>query len=178
MIPIYVNFNLNERDALYLREMMGKAGLAPKSAVGKAPILVGLNNETGYPHQGVLDFTDNDISASTGTIALRAVFENKDKTLFPGLFARVRIPLGPPQQMLVIPNSAIGNDQQGDYVFVIEANDIVARRSIVKGPLTPDGCAIRSGLTPTDRVVVNGILNARPGAKVLPMESNTPPTKS
>ena len=176
--PIYVNFNLNERDALHLREMMQKVGIAPKSNVGKAPVLVGLNNEEGYPHAGVLDFADNDISASTGTIALRAVFENKDKALFPGLFTRVRIPLGQPQPMVMIPNSAIGNDQQGDYVFVVEANDIVARRSIVKGPLTPDGCAIRSGLTPADRVVVNGILNARPGAKVLPMESSPPPTKS
>jgi len=172
--PIYVNFNLNERDALHLREMMGKAGLAPKSAVGKAPILVGLNNETGYPYQGVLDFTDNDISASTGTIALRAVFENKDKTLFPGLFARVRIPLGPPQQMLVVPNSAIGNDQQGDYVFVVDRDDVVARRSVLKGPLTGEGCAIREGLSAADRVVVNGILNARPGAKVQPIESSTP----
>src|SRR6476659_6957993 len=128
MTPIYVNFNLNERDALHLREMMQKAGLAPKSQVGKAPILVGLNNETGYPHQGVLDFTDNDISASTGTIALRAAFENTDKTLFPGLFVRVRIPLGQPHQMLVVPNSAIGNDQQGDYVYVVEGNDVVGRR--------------------------------------------------
>ena len=98
MAPIFVNFNLNERDALHLREMMQKAGIAPKSNVGKAPVLVGLSNEEGYPHAGVLDFADNDISASTGTIALRAVFENKDKALFPGLFARVRIPLGPPQQ--------------------------------------------------------------------------------
>jgi RND family efflux transporter MFP subunit len=178
MIPIYVNFNLNERDALHLRDMMQKAGIALKSPVGKAPVLVGLNNEEGYPHKGVLDFADNDISASTGTIALRAAFENKDKALFPGLFARVRIPLGQPQPMLVIPNSAIGNDQEGDYVFVVEANDIVARRSIVKGPLTPDGRAIRSGLTATDRVVVNGLLNARPGTKVVPVESNTQPVKS
>jgi len=88
--PIYVNFSLNERDALHLREMMQKAGMAPKSNVGKAPVLVGLNNETDYPHHGVLDFADNDISASTGTIALRAVFENSDKALFPGLFARDR----------------------------------------------------------------------------------------
>ena len=178
--PIYVNFSLNERDALHLREMMQKAGMAPKSNVGKAPVLVGLNNETDYPHQGVLDFADNDISASTGTIALRAVFENSDKALFPGLFARVRIPLGRPQQMLVIPNSCIGNDQQGDYVYVVEANDMVARRSIVKGPLTPDGCAIRSGLTAEDQVVVNGLLNARPGSKVQPTEANTPtpPPKS
>jgi len=174
MIPIYVNFNLNERDALHLREMMQKAGLAPKSNVGKAPVLVGLNNETGYPHHGVLDFADNDISTSTGTIALRAVFENSDKALFPGLFARVRIPLGPPQQMLVIPNSCIGNDQQGDYVFVVEANDVVGRRAVVKGPLTPDGCAIRTGLTAEDRVVVNGLLNARPGSKVQSIEASTP----
>ena len=111
---------------------------------------------------------------STGTIALRAVFENKDKALFPGLFARVRIPLGPPQPMLVIPNSAIGNDQQGDYVFVVDANDVVARRSIVKGPLTPTAALFASGLSAADRVVVNGILNARPGAKVAPMESSTP----
>ena len=173
MIPIYVNFNLNERDALHLREMMQKAGMAPKSNVGKAPVFVGLNNETDYPHQGVLDFADNEISSSTGTIALRAVFENSDKTLFPGLFARVRIPLGPPHQMLVIPNSSIGNDQQGDYVFVLDANDVVARRSVVKGPLTPDGCAIRAGLTIEDRVVVNGLLNARPGSKVQPIEPST-----
>jgi len=177
MTPIYVNFNLNERDALHLREMMQKAGIALKSPVGKAPILVGLNNEEGYPHEGILDFADNEISASTGTIALRAIFENKDKALFPGLFARVRIPLGQPQPMLVIPNSAIGNDQEGDYVFVVEANDIVARRSIVKGSLALDGRAIRSGLTPTDRVVVNGLLNARPGTKVVPIESNTQPIK-
>ena len=175
MTPIYVNFNLNERDALHLREMMQKAGLAPKSQVGKAPIFIGLNNEQGYPHEGVLDFADNDISASTGTIALRAVFENKDKALFPGLFVRVRIPLGQPHQMLVVPNSAIGNDQQGDYVYVVEGNDVVGRRSVVKGPLTPDGCAIREGLTANDRVVVNGILNARPGAKVTPIESSPPP---
>ena len=180
MTPIYVNFNLNERDALHLREMMQKAGLAPKSQVGKAPVFIGLNNEQGYPHDGVLDFADNDISASTGTIALRAVFENKDKALFPGLFVRVRIPLGQPHQMLVVPNSAIGNDQQGDYVYVVDANDVVARRSVVKGPLTPDGCAIRDGLTANDRVVVNGILNARPGTKVTPIESSTPalPPKS
>src|SRR5689334_1619270 len=174
MIPIFVNFNLNERDALHLREMMEKAGMAPKSAVGKAPIFVGLNNETGYPHQGVLDFTDNDISSSTGTIALRAVFENKDKALFPGLFARVRIPLGPPQQMLVIPNSAIGNDQQGDYVFVVDRDDVVARRSVVKGPLIGEGRAVREGLSAADRVVVDGILNAHPGAKVQPIESSPP----
>ena len=170
--PIYVNFSLNERDALHMREMMRRLGMEAKSAVGKAPVLIGLSNEKGYPHEGILDFTDNDISGSTGTIAMRAIFKNDDKALFPGLFARVRIPLGGPQPMLVIPNSAIGNDQQGDHVFVVDANNVVARRTIVKGPLTPEGCAIRSGLTAADRVVVNGLLNARPGEKVTPTESS------
>jgi len=174
LVPIYVNFNLNERDALHMRAMMSQYGLAPKSAVGKAPVLVGLSNEQGYPHKGVLDFTDNNISGSTGTIALRALLSNEDKALFPGLFARVRIPLGEPHPMLVIPNLAIGNDQQGDYVLVVDAGDTVSRRTVVKGPLGPDGCAIRSGLTATDRVIVNGILNARPGAKVTVIEANAP----
>ena len=175
LLPIYVNFNLNERDALQMREAMRKLGMEAKAAVGKAPVEVGLSNEKGYPHEGLLDFVDNEISSSTGTIAMRAIFKNEDKTLFPGVFARVRIPLGDPKPMLVIPNSAIGSDQQGDYVFLVDANNVVFRRTIVKGPLTPSGdCAIRSGLTATDRVIVNGILNARPGQKVAPTESSTP----
>jgi RND family efflux transporter MFP subunit len=176
LLPIYVNFNLNERDALQMREAMRKLGMEAKSAVGKAPVEVGLSNEKGYPHQGVLDFVDNEISGSTGTIAMRAIFKNEDKTLFPGVFARVRIPLGDPRPMLVIPNSAIGNDQQGDYVFLVGSDDVVVRQTIVKGPLTASGdCAIRSGLAAADRVVVNGILNARPGQKVAPTERNAAP---
>ncbi len=169
--PIYANFNLNERDALHMLARMRQFGLEPKSAVGKAPVQIGLSNEKGYPHEGVLDFTDNEISASTGTIAMRAIFDNDDKKLFPGLFVRVRIPLGEPRPMLVIPASAIGNDQQGDYVFVVVADDVVTRRAIVKGPLTSGGCAIQSGVAEADRVIVNGILNARPGEKVAPTEA-------
>ena len=75
--------------------------------------------------------------------------------------------------MLVIPNSAIGNDQQGDYVFVLDARNVVARRSIVKGPVIPEGYAVRTGLAATDRVVVNGILNARPGQQVAPQQGAT-----
>jgi len=175
--PIYVNFSLNERTALYLRSMLRQQGREPKSAVGQAAVLVGLSDEPGYPHAGVLDFTDNDISSATGTIAMRAIYKNDDRTLFPGLFARVRIPLGAPRPMLVIPNSAIGNDQQGDYVFVVDGHDVVARRAIVKGPVTADGCALRSGLTASDRVVVNGILNARAGEKVAPQAAATTPAR-
>jgi RND family efflux transporter MFP subunit len=166
--PIYVNFNLNERDALHMREVMRARDIAVKSSVGKARVEVGLQNETGYPHAGTLDFTDNSLSTSTGTIALRAVLPNEDGALFPGLFARVRIPLGGPQPMLVVPGSAVGSDQQGDYVYVVGPDDVVARRAIVRGPLAAGGLSIRSGIAAGDRVIVSGILNARPGERVAP----------
>ncbi len=173
--PIYVNFNLNERDALHLRDLMREYKIELKSSVGKEPVEVGLQSEKGYPHVGVLDFTDNSLSTSTGTIALRGVFKNEDRTLFPGLFARVRLPMGGPRPMLVIPGSAIGSDQQGDYVYVVGPDDVVARRGIVRGPITEQGYAIRSGLQKDDRVIVNGILNARAGEKVAPMEATPVP---
>lgn len=173
--PIYVNFSVNERDALFLRDKLRDLGLQLKSGVGSATVLVGLNNETGYPHRGVLDFTDNDVSSSTGTLGLRAVFPNEDRLLFPGLFARVRIPLGDPKPMPVIPQEALGNDPLGDYVLVVGPDSVVTRRSVVRGPLTGDGCAIRSGLSEGDRVVVQGLLNARPGEVVAAREA--PPSK-
>jgi RND family efflux transporter MFP subunit len=172
--PIYVNFNLNERDALHMRDLLRKYNMEVGSHVGKAPVEVGLQNEKGYPHVGVLDFADNSLSTSTGTIALRGVFQNEDTTLFPGLFARVRIPLGGPRPLLVIPASAVGNDQQGDFVYVVNAGDVVERRSIVKGPVTEGALAIRSGLAEGDRVIVNGLLNARVGEKVAPTTGAAP----
>jgi membrane fusion protein, multidrug efflux system len=172
--PIYVNFNVNERDALHLREEMRRLKIELGSNIGKAPVEVGLQNEPGYPHVGVLDFADNALSTSTGTIALRGVFQNEDTTLFPGLFARVRIPLGDARPMLVIPPSAVGNDQQGDFVYAVNPSDVVERRSIVKGPLTEAGLAIRSGVSADDRVIVNGLLNARVGEKVAPTTEEAP----
>ena len=173
--PIYVNFNLNERDALHLRQEMRRLKIELGSNIGKAPVEVGLQNEQGYPHVGVLDFADNALSTSTGTIALRGLFKNEDTTLFPGLFARVRIPLGDARPMLVIPPSAVGNDQQGYFVYVVNPSDVVERRTIVKGPLTESGLAIRSGVAAGDRVIVNGLLNARVGEKVAPTTATSAP---
>ncbi len=173
--PIYVNFNLNEREALHMREAMRERNIEVQSRVGTAPVEVGLQNENGYPHVGVLDFADNSLSTSTGTIALRAVFANEDATLLPGLFARVRIPLGGPRPMLVIPGTAIGSDQLGDFVYVVGSGDVVSRRSVVRGPLGPSGLAIRSGLTVSDRVIVNGLLNAQAGEKVSPVAATPIP---
>lgn len=164
--PIYVYFNLNERDALRIRAAMKKLGMEPGSNVGKAPVWIGLQNETGYPHKGTLDFVDIGISTSTGTIQLRAEYQNEDKAIFPGVFTRVRIPLGEPESLPVVPNDAIGTDQEGDYLLVVNANDIVVRHAVEKGPATKHGIAIKSGITAQDRVVVNGFQNAKPGEKV------------
>jgi RND family efflux transporter MFP subunit len=173
IIPIYVYFNLNERDALQIREMMQKQGMeAAGGAVGKAPVFVGLQNEEGYPHEGTLDFVDRSVSTSTGTIEMRAVVKNEDKTFFPGLFARIKIPFGEAKPMLIVPGAAFGNDQEGDYVLVAGDGDIVARRTVVKGPMTKAGCSVRSGLAPEDRVIISGLMNARPGSKVTVTNQN------
>lgn len=166
IVPIYVNFSINTRDALKLRQMMKEAGMADKSAVNHTPVFAQLENETGFPHQGVLDFANNSVDTSSGTIQLRGIFKNEDRVLFPGLFATVRIPLGPPKQGLVVPNAVVMSDQQGDFVFVVNADNVVQRRSVVKGPLNGAERAVSKGLEPTDRVVINGIPNIRAGQTV------------
>ncbi|MGH8172112.1 MAG: efflux RND transporter periplasmic adaptor subunit, partial [Rhodanobacteraceae bacterium] len=157
LVPIYVYFNLNERDVLRIRQMLAERGVKPFSEVGKANVLAALSGDDGYPHQGLLDFTDSSVSSSTGTLQLRAVFDNKDLAMFPGLFAKVRIPLGDPKPSLVIPEAAIASDQQGDYVLVVDAKNVVARKNIEKGSMSTGGRVVRNGLVPGDRVIVAGM---------------------
>ena len=177
LLPIYVEFNLNERDALQIREVRRKhMEQAAADEIGFVQVYVGLSNETGFPHVGVLDFVDSSVDTSTGTIQMRAIFDNESRILFPGLLARVRIPLGGPVPTLVVPNVAVGADQVGSFVLVIDENDIVRRKSVVIGQLDGDMRAIASGLTEQDRVVVNGLVYAKPGAKVDPQERQFPTT--
>jgi RND family efflux transporter MFP subunit len=166
--PIYVYFNLNERDALRLWESIRRRNRDNQEEMRKTVVEVGVQNEAGYPHAGTLDFVDTGVSTASGAINMRAVLQNQDKALFPGLFARVRIAIGAPQPMLVVPNAALGNDQEGDYLLVVDASGVVTRRAVVKGTLIGKGCAIRSGLTSADRVITVGLTRARPGMKVTP----------
>ncbi len=180
--PIYVYFNLNERDTLHAVTIMRQQGLDPRGNIGKTAVFVGLQNQEGYPQEGILDFADTGISTSSGTMQLRALFTNKDHLLVAGAFARVRIPLGGPKPMLIVPASVVANDQEGDYVLAVDAGDVVARRGLVKGPVTPHGIAIRSGLSPQDRIIVNGMMRAKPGDKVTPVTAaagqSAPPAAS
>ncbi len=178
LTPTYIYFNLNERDALNIRDAMRQRGLTSRLEPGQIPVLIGLQNQPGYPHRATLDFVDTGLNTSSGTILLRATATNEDRVLLPGFFARVRIQLGEPKMMLVVPGGALANDQEGDYVLVVETSDVVARRSVVKGPQASSGWALRDGVTATDRVVVNGQMKARPGTKVVPVESAEPQTST
>ena len=171
--PIYVNFSINTRDALRIRRMMTSEGMDGKPGVAtKAPVLAQLEDEKGFPHKGILDFANNSVDTSTGTIQLRGIFPNPDKVMFPGLFAAVRIPLGPPKPGLVLPESAVLSDQEGDYVFVLNAQNVVERRSVVKGPLEGTDRSVPEGVTASDRVVINGIPNIRIGQQVQVVGNN------
>lgn len=179
--PIYVNFSINTRDALRIRRMMAAAGMEEKAGVAtKAPVLAQLEDEKGFPHKGSLDFANNSVDTSTGTIQLRGIFPNPEKVMFPGLFAAVRIPLGAPKPGLVLPESAVLSDQEGDYVFVLNAKDIVERRSVVKGPLEGAERSVPEGVAASDRVVINGIPNIRVGqqVRVIGVKPTTTPSTS
>lgn len=165
--PIYVNFNVSEADVLRVRAEMKRLGLMPED-LRKVPVEVGLQSETGYPHVGTLDYTSPSINPSTGTLLVRGAFQNANRALLPGFFVRVRVPFGEPQNDLLVPDQAIGSNQGGRYVLVLDKDDVVAQRKVETGPRVGDLRVIESGLTPQDRVVVAGMLRAVPGQKVDP----------
>ncbi len=138
---------------------------------GVPPVEVGLADEEGYPHKGFLDFADSQIDSATGTLELRGVLENEgefEDIIMPGSFTRVRIPVGRFEDAMLVPDRALGTDQGGRFVFVVGDGDLVEQRYVEVGGTYEDMRRIVSGLAPTERVVVNGIQRARPGAAVAP----------
>jgi RND family efflux transporter MFP subunit len=172
--PIYVYFDPDERTLLRLKEMVrqGKAKLGPGDRI---PVFVGLSDESGYPHEGLIDFSNNTVNPSTGTIQVRGVFKNPkppagQRALFPGLFARVRIPVGDPRPALLITDRAIGTEQDQKFVYVVDAEHKVVFRSVQIGRLVDGMRVIEEGLKPDDWVIVNGLQRVRPGAIVDPQQ--------
>lgn len=157
---VFAYFNLSSNDFLTWRKKEGTSG--------QVPVFVGLENETGYPHEGIADYAANRIAEATSTIEIRAVFENKDRILTPGLFARVRVPVQTSDSLLV-PEAAVQADQLGRYVLTVDASGTVQRRP-VRVTATVDGFRpIEEGLTGDEQVIVRGLLRARPGGKVTPV---------
>src|SRR5690606_28846699 len=138
----------------------------------KIPAEFGTLDDDGFPHQGYLDFASLGVAPTTGTLQVRGIFPNPGTKVLPGLFVRVRIPVGAPQDALVIPGEAIGFDQQGEYVLVVGEDDVVARRRIVTGMQVGERFVVESGLAPTDRVIVEGLSRAVPGRKVTPVTTS------
>jgi RND family efflux transporter MFP subunit len=167
--PIYVNFNVSEQDVLRVRAALAQRGIRPSEIKGKIPVEVGLQTEEGFPHKGVLDYASPTVNTSTGTLAVRAVFENKNRALLPGFFVRVRVPmLQDEKPALLVPDTALGTDQGGRYVLVVNGDNVVEQRKVTTGPLAEGLRVIETGLKPEDRVVVGGLVRAIPGQKVDP----------
>jgi multidrug efflux system membrane fusion protein len=175
--PIHVLFNAPEWVVLeILRQVEGarqRAGegdtedTAPRATV---QVLVGTSaDEDRFPFVGAIDFIGNTVDPSTGTIELRALFENEDRQLFPGLFVRVRLLAAESADALLIDERGVGTDLGGKYVYLVDEDDIVERRYVKLGQLQPDGMiVVEEGLEPDERYISSGLLRARPGLPVTP----------
>jgi RND family efflux transporter MFP subunit len=171
--PIYVYFTINEQDLL---RMMGESGRLPDKANSRRwPVSFGLANEKGYPHEGYLDFAAISVTPTTGTLLMRGVFANPDSKILPGMFARVQVAESRPSAALIVPQVALGFDQQGPYVLVVNDKKVVERRAVTLGPVVGDWRVVAEGLKGEERIVVNGLLRAIPGREVTPEPGEVAP---
>jgi membrane fusion protein, multidrug efflux system len=173
---VYVYFDVSERDILMLLRKFPKIETEVTSDKEKPPAYLQLADETGYPHNGKIDFVESQVDKSTGTLRVRAIFSNDKGILVPGLFGRVRVPIEE-RDALLVPELAVGIGQAGRYVLVVNKDQIVEQRIVKTGQLEGTLRVIEDGLSKDEWVVVNAIQRARPGAKVTPKEttiSSTP----
>src|SRR5215216_4127822 len=164
--PIYVNFNASERDVLHVRDMLYKRNQRAANLLG-TDVEVGLQTDQGYPHRGKLDYIAPTVNQGTGTLAARAELPNESRLMLPGFFVRVRVPLEE-QAGLLVPSVALGADQAGRYVLVVNGENVVEQRKVEVGQTVGEMAVIESGLKPDDRVITAGLLRAIPGQKVDP----------
>ena len=173
--PIYVNFTLSEPQFLAIRRSNAKTGrpvvTSDLTYLSTIPVEIGLQDEDGYPHKGHLDYVSPQVDTSTGTVAVRAIFDNTDNALLPGLFVRVRGPIAHQEKALLTRNDAIGTGQEGSYVLVVGPDNVVQRKVVKTGQRQGQLVIIESGLDPNDWVVTEGIQQAFPGIKVEPQQS-------
>jgi RND family efflux transporter MFP subunit len=170
--PMHVYFDVAERVALRLQKLI-REGKIKSARETQVPVEMGLSIERGYPHQGMIDFVDNKINPSTGTIQVRALFPNpetagKSRVLSPGLFTRVRMAVGEPHKVLLVPERVLGTDQGQKYLYVVNDKNEVERRNVGLGSLQDGKREVTSGLKPGERVILDGLQRVRPGVAVDP----------
>lgn len=162
--PIYATFNVSERDVLRIRADLASRGQTASANLVGLPVEVGLQSESGYVHKGKLDYTAPLVNPTTGTLAVRASLANADHALLPGYSVRVRVP-SPAEPALLVPDVALGSDQGGRYILVVNKNSVVEQRKVEPGQLVGNLRVIEKGLRKDDRVIVGG-MPAIPGQKV------------
>lgn len=173
--PMYFVFDVSEADYLKYERLRGRGGL---TADGGLPVQLRLQDETGWDHKGHIDFVDNSLDRSTGTLRMRAVFNNPNGLLRPGIFGRLRLPASKSKNALLIPDAAVMADQAAKMVLTVSADGTVEPHHVKLGPLYGGMRVVRSGLTPDQEVVVKGLLRARPGSKVTPQLQTNGATKA
>jgi multidrug efflux system membrane fusion protein len=175
--PVYVYADLDESVLLRLNRFR-REGVLPVDAKGRIEVGVGLADETGYPHVGTVESLDNRLDPSTGSLVLRAVLANPDQRFVPGLFARVSLPSGPKTTALFVPDDVLGTEQSRKFLYTVSASNTVEKKFVTTGPLSGGKRLVASGLTPTDRVVVNGQLRIQfPGQPVAPVQATNSPAR-
>ena len=165
--PIYVDFSVSEPVVQRIRANL-RARHLQLSDVKDIAVDVGLQTETGYPHTGQLDYVAPTMDPESGTLSARALMPNADLTLLPGMFLRVRVPLGVDKGALMVPDTALGFDQGGAYVLVVDDQNKVQEKSVTTGSRLGDLRVIETGLASTDRVIIDGLQRAVPGETVAP----------
>jgi RND family efflux transporter MFP subunit len=169
MDPIYAYFEVDERTMLRLRRYAEEGRIKITGSQAAAlPVQMGLADEEGYPHKGMINFVDNRLDPSTGTLQIRGVFSNADRFLSPGLFVRVRLPIGQPYRALLVSEKALGADQDQRYVYVVDHENKAQYRRVQVGKLQQGRRVILKGLQGDERIVVNGLQRVRPGSVVDP----------
>jgi RND family efflux transporter MFP subunit len=165
--PMYAYFDVDEATALKVRQL-NREGKSESPRDGGYPISLGLANEDGFPHRGTINFVENQVNPKTGTIRARGVFPNKDQVLLPGLFGRVRTPIGRPHSALLVSDRALDTDQGQKVLYVVNDKHEVVSRPVRVGALHDGLREITDGLKPGERLIVTGLQQVRPGAAVEP----------
>jgi RND family efflux transporter MFP subunit len=168
--PIRFEFTVDETSYLRYLRLAGR-GTSAANRGFDAPVRLKLIDEAKFTRAGKLDFVDNAIDRASGTIRSRAEFPNADGTLTPGMFGRIQVPAGPPNTVLLVPDVAIGTEQVRKFVLVVDGDNIARPKYVTLGPVVGELRVITAGLDPDDRVIINGLMRARPGVKVTPQEA-------
>jgi RND family efflux transporter MFP subunit len=163
MDPVYLDFDMSEGDYMAFQRAREKVGGELANQVD-----ISLSDETRFTHHGTLDFVDNELNRASGTIHARAIVSNGDLLLTPGGFARVRLAVSTPKPVLLVPDAAVLADQSDHIVLVDGPNDVATPKQVQLGDLRGGLRVIRSGLAPTDKVIIDGIPSVRPGSKIAP----------